>query len=207
MNRLFVALALPDHVRAALSGLRRGFPGARWVAEENFHLTLRFIGEVDNRAMDDIAEELDRVREPGFDLELDGFGSFETKGKVRALWARILASEDLNHLQRKIDTALDAVGVARETRRFKPHVTLARFRDAPLDRVNELICEASPFSAGPFPIGSFTLFRSFLHRDGPVYRPEMVYPLDGDAFSDPYFDEFRDDDEYDFQDENAVPSH
>lgn len=207
MNRLFVALALPDHVRAALSGLRRGFPGARWVAEENFHLTLRFIGEVDNRAMDDIAEELDRVREPGFDLELDGFGSFETKGKVRALWARILASEDLNHLQRKIDTALDAVGVARETRRFKPHVTLARFRDAPLDRVNELICEASPFSAGPFPIGSFTLFRSFLHRDGPVYRPEMVYPLDGDAFSDPYFDEFRDDDEYDFPDENAVPSH
>ena len=207
MNRLFVALALPDHVRAALSGLRRGFPGARWVAEENFHLTLRFIGEVDNRTMDDIAEELDRVREPGFDLELDGFGSFETKGKVRALWARVLASEDLSHLQRKIDTALDAVGVERETRRFKPHVTLARFRDAPLDRVNELICEASPFSAGPFPIGSFTLFRSFLHRDGPVYRPEMVYPLDGDAFSDPYFDEFRDDDEYDFTDESAVPSH
>lgn len=207
MNRLFVALALPDHVRAALSRLRRGFPGARWVAEENFHLTLRFIGEVDNRAMDDIAAQLDRVREPGFDLELDGFGCFETKGRVRALWARVLASDELLHLQRKIDTALDAVGVERETRRFKPHVTLARFKDAPLGPVNDFICEASPFSTGPFPVASFTLYRSFLHRDGPIYRPEVVYPLDGDAFSDPYFDEFRDEEDYEITDGAALSSH
>ena len=207
MNRLFVALALPDHVRAALSRLRRGFPGARWVAEENFHLTLRFIGDADNRTMDDIAAQLDRVREPGFDLELDGFGCFETKGRVRALWARVMASDELFHLQRKVDTALDAVGVARETRRFKPHVTLARFRDAPLGPVNDFICEASPFSTEPFLVGSFTLYRSFLHRDGPIYRPEVVYPLDGDAFSDPYFDEFRDEEGYDFTDDNVIPSH
>ena len=207
MNRLFVALALPDHVRAALSRLRRGFPGARWVAEENFHLTLRFIGDADNRTMDDIAAQLDRVREPGFDLELDGFGCFETKGRVRALWARVMASDELFHLQRKVDTALDAVGVERETRRFKPHVTLARFRDAPLGPVNDFICEASPFSTEPFPVGSFTLYRSFLHRDGPIYRPEVVYPLDGDAFSDPYFDEYRDEEGSDFTDDNVIPSH
>ncbi|WP_084608343.1 RNA 2',3'-cyclic phosphodiesterase [Nisaea denitrificans] len=207
MNRLFVALALPDHVRAALSRLRRGFPGARWVAEENFHLTLRFIGAVDNRAMDDIAAQLDRVREPGFDLELDGFGCFETKGRARALWTRVVASDELLHLQRKIDTALDAVGVERETRRFKPHVTLARFKDAPLGPVNDFICEASPFSTGPFPVGSFTLYRSFLHRDGPIYRPEVVYPLDGDAFSDPYFDEFRDEEDYEITDGAALSSH
>ena len=207
MNRLFVALALPEHVRSALTRLRRGFPGARWVAEENFHLTLRFIGEVDNRAMDDIAERLDRVREPGFDLEIDGFGCFETKGKVRALWARVPASEELLHLQRKIDTALDSVGVPRETRKFKPHITLARFKDAPLDRVNHFICESSPFRLDPFPIGSFTLYRSFLNRDGPIYRPEVVYPLDGGDFSDPYFDEFRDGEEYEFEESEAAPSH
>lgn len=207
MNRLFVALALPEHVRSALTGLRRGFPGARWVAEENFHLTLRFVGEVDNRAMDDIAERLDRIREPGFDLEIDGFGCFETKGKVRALWARTVGSDELCHLQRKIDTALDSVGVPRETRKFRPHITLARFKDAPLDQVNSLICEASPFRIAPFPIGSFTLYRSFLNRDGPVYRPEVVYPLDGDDFSDPYFDEFRDDEETDWEETEAVPPH
>lgn len=207
MNRLFVALALPDDVRSALARLKRGFPGARWVAEENYHLTLRFIGEVDNRAMDDIVERLDRVREPGFDLEIDGFGCFETKGKVRALWARVPASEELLHLQRKIDTAIDAAGVPRETRKFKPHVTLARFKDAPLERVNSFICEASPFRVPAFPVGSFTLYRSFLNRDGPIYRPEVVYPLDGDAFSDPYFDEFRDEDEFDLEENGAVPSH
>lgn len=207
MNRLFVALALPDHVRAALSRLRRGFPGARWVAEENFHLTLRFIGAVDNRAMDDIAAQLDRVREPGFDLELNGFGCFETKGRARALWARVVANDELLHLQRKVDTALDAVGVERETRRFKPHVTLARFKDAPLGLVNDFICEASPFSTEQFPVGSFTLYRSFLHRDGPIYRPEVVYPLDGDAFSDPYFDEYRDEEGHDITDDNSISSH
>ena len=203
MNRLFVALALPDHVRAALSRLRCGFPGARWVAEENFHLTLRFIGDVDNRTRDDIAGQLDRVREPGFHLELDSFGCFETRGKVRALWARILASDELFHLQRKIDTALDSAGVTREARKFRPHVTLARFRDAPLDGVSRLICDASPFRVSPFPISSFVLYRSFLNRGGPVYRPEIVYPLDGEAFSDPYFDDFRDEEDCAFTDDTV----
>lgn len=192
MNRLFVAIALPDAVRAELARLRRGLPGARWVPEENFHLTLRFIGEVNNVTTDEIAGNLDHIREMGFDMALDGFGVFESKGKARALWVGVKADEALVRLQRKVEQAVAAAGLEREPRKFKPHVTLARLKDTPHDKLSRFMFENSPFHCGPFPVGSFTLFRSFLNSEASVYRPEAVFPLDGGGFDDPYFDEYRD---------------
>ena len=92
MIRLFVALGLPDTLCDELSALAGGIPGARWVPEENYHLTLRFIGEVPKWQAQEVDEALAGIRAPGFDLTLRGVGTFEKNGRAsRALgraWRR-----------------------------------------------------------------------------------------------------------------------
>lgn len=177
MIRLFVAIDLPETVRARLATLRAGVPGARWVDAENFHLTLRFIGEVDNRTADDIDGALSTVRVPRFDLWLRDVGVFGRGRGARALWVGVDANEILLRLQGKVENAICAAGLARETRKFTPHVTLARLRDVSTSRLQRFMTEHSGFAAGPIPVGRFTLYSSFLSSSGAIHTPETSYPL------------------------------
>ncbi|NYZ13034.1 RNA 2',3'-cyclic phosphodiesterase [Azospirillum sp. RWY-5-1] len=179
MLRLFVALDFPDDIRRRLAGLGGGVPGARWTEEENLHLTLRFIGEVPDDMAGDIDAALAGVTAPAFDLTLDGVGVFGAGRASRVLWAGVERSEPLIHLQSKIESALVRAGLAPEERKFTPHVTLARLKDAPQDRIGRFIAERGLFRAGPFPIDQFTLYRSHLGRTGPVYEAVAEYRLDG----------------------------
>lgn len=178
MIRLFVALELPEAVRDRLTALSGGVPGARWTERENFHLTLRFIGEVENGLLGDIDGALAEVSAPGFDLFLDGIGRFGTGSRSRVLWAGVERNEALAHLNQKIERALVSIGLPAEERRYSPHVTLARLKDAPADRVGRFIADHGLFRAGPIPIRHFTLFESRPGRAGPVYRPLDDYPLE-----------------------------
>src|SRR5436305_12787539 len=109
MIRLFVALDLPEDIRARLLALQGGVPGARWSTNEQLHLTLRFIGEVDGNVAHDVDDALAVIREPPFSLELSGVGEFGGK-KPRALWAGVKTNDALLHLQRKIETARQRSG-------------------------------------------------------------------------------------------------
>ena len=176
MIRLFVALEIPQGVRAGLTLLGGGVPGARWLNEEQLHLTLRFIGEVDENEANDIDDALATIRAPKFTLELAGVGEFG--GKIpRAIWAGVRGNEALLHLQKKVETALHRIGTPPDERKFSPHVTLARLKSAPREKVAEFLAHHGLYASGPFPVERFVLFSSQLGSGGSVYHPERIYPL------------------------------
>ena len=176
--RLFVALSLPEDVQQRLSGLANGLPGARWVKPENLHLTLRFLGEVDNMAAADVDDALAKIRSPGFDLSLNGIGHFGEGRKLRALWVGVDASDQLMRLQEKIEQALIRAGLPPEPRKFKPHITLARFKSNPGARLQDYLADHNLVRAGPIAITSFELYSSFTSAEGAIYRVEASYPLE-----------------------------
>ncbi len=178
MRRLFVALAMPDAVRARLSEMLCGIPGARWVNPENLHLTLRFIGEVDGGAAEEIADSLSRLQAPAFDLTLEGLGHFESRGRLRALWVGVRPEPALTALQRKVENAVVAAGLPPESRKFKPHVTLARFSGTPLIEAGRYVEANAAIRLAPFPVTEVVLFESRLGRGGPAYFPELEISLD-----------------------------
>jgi 2'-5' RNA ligase len=176
--RLFVALTLPEDIRQRLSGLANGLPGARWVKPENLHLTLRFLGEVDNLAAADVDDALAKIQCPGFDLGLNGIGHFGEGRKLRALWVGVDASAELLRLREKIEQALIRVGLPPEPRKFKPHITLARFKRNPGARLQTYLADHNLLRAGPIAMESFELYSSFTSAGGAIYRVEASYPLE-----------------------------
>jgi 2'-5' RNA ligase len=177
MMRLFVAVGVPEGLAQRLSILQSGQPGARWVAPESMHLSLRFIGEVPRDAAEDIDEALARVTAPGFDLHLQGVGTFGQGAKARALWVGVTPSDALNFLQAKVESAIVRAGHAAEGRKFTPHITLARFNHADPRRLQSFVEGNSLFRAGPWTIDHFTLFESRMGKGGSVYTPLADYEL------------------------------
>jgi 2'-5' RNA ligase len=175
--RLFVGLELPPAVRESLAGLAHGLQGARWITPENLHVSLRFIGEVDHGEAEDIDLALAAVRAPAFAMTLSGVGTFGSGAKVRALWAGVEAQPSLMHLQDKIESALVRTGLPPEPRKFKPHVTLARFRSRPGPGLHDYLSGHALFRAGPIEVDGFLLIRSHLSKNGSIYEPLRTYPL------------------------------
>lgn len=176
MIRLFVGLDLPAELDRRLEALGGGIPGARWVAARNLHVTLRFIGEVD----EDVAAEIDAallaVRAAPFSLTLAGFGTFG-RPRPNHLWAAVECAAGLLHLHGRIEAALGRLGLSGDGRKYLPHVTLARLSDAPLERVQAFVAGHSPFQAGPWDVKHFVLYRSRLGRGGAEYEALAEYPL------------------------------
>jgi 2'-5' RNA ligase len=177
MLRLFTAIEIPETLRTRLTLLQSGVPGARWQSVENLHLTLRFIGEVDEPTASDIDQVLALLREKAFELRLSGVGEFGGRDP-HALWAGVAPSPALHHLVAKIESALQRMGLPAETRKYAPHVTLARLRDAPVPKVREFLSANGSFDSGPFPVREFALFSSFQTPRGSLYRLEQSYPLE-----------------------------
>jgi 2'-5' RNA ligase len=176
MIRLFVAIEIPQSVRERLGMLQAGVPGARWVDDDQLHLTLRFIGEVDENVGHDIDDALLGIHAPPFELELAGVGEFGGKNP-RALWAGVRSNGALTHLQKKVETAIQRIGQEPEARKFSPHVTLARLRGAPREKVMQFLSEYSLFASSPFLVDRFVLFSSHQGSGGSVYHAERTYPL------------------------------
>jgi RNA 2',3'-cyclic 3'-phosphodiesterase len=176
--RLFVGLDLPWELRqrvAILSG--GGIPGARWVPAENYHVTLRFIGETPRHVAEEIDHALADLKAPGFTLTLAGLGIFAKGGRSNSLWVGVERSQQLDHLQSKIETALQRCGLSPERRRFQPHVTLARLDNAAEGKLASFVQAHNLFRADPVPVEHFTLFSSLLGKDQAVYTPEVEYAL------------------------------
>ncbi len=177
MIRLFVGVPLPAEVRESLESLCSGVPGARWVDTDTIHITLRFIGEVDSIQAEDIDAALGDVRGPAFRLALRGVGCFDSRRKVRAVWAGVARSDGLMHLRDKVESAIVRAGFEPERRKFKPHVTLARLKATPSARVGPYLETHNTFAAGPFPVDRFDLLRSHLSHTGARYQTIADYPL------------------------------
>jgi 2'-5' RNA ligase len=176
MHRLFVGLRPPEAIRARLLGLMGGIPGARWQNDEQLHLTLRFIGEVDRPMAEDVALVLGGVQVAGFDVALTGVGMFDTRGRPNALWAGVRPHEDLARLHRKVDQALIRLGLDPERRAYLPHITLARM-NAQAGTADRFLADNAGLTSEPFRCDAFILFESHLGHEAASYEAVARYPL------------------------------
>ncbi len=177
MIRLFVALPLPDAARVRLGLMSAGLPGAKWVSPENYHLTLRFVGEVDGHSADDFHDMLMRIDAPGFDVTLDTIDWFGNKRRPHVLVAKARKDEALMHLQRKVESAAVRCGFEPEQRKFAPHVTLARMKAGTCESVQRFCMENHMRQPIRFEAERAVLYSSFLSHNGSIYREEADYPL------------------------------
>lgn len=179
MPRLFVALPIPDEVADALAAMQGGVPDANWVPSDNFHITLAFIGEVDGAMAQDIDAALATIGGPILDVELAGIDHFGGGRQPKALYAAVVQEERLTLLRQKVVKALRGEGVKLERRKFRPHVTLARFnRRAEIGHhLAQFVALHSLFRAGPFEVEQFRLYSSITRADGSLYEVEAEYPL------------------------------
>jgi 2'-5' RNA ligase len=178
MPRLFTALEIPREIGMHLSMLRGGVPGARWVDPDNYHLTLRFIGDIDDRTANEVADMLDGVQRPAFDLTLRGLDQFGGR-KPRAIFAAAVPTPALSELQAEHERLLQRLGLPPESRKFTPHVTLARLRDAGAYEVAEYLSARGGFRSQSFPVSRFVLYSSRNSHGGGPYVVEADYPLRG----------------------------
>ncbi|MTI18277.1 RNA 2',3'-cyclic phosphodiesterase [Rhodobacteraceae bacterium RKSG542] len=176
MPRLFTGLELPANTAFMLSMLRGGLKGARWIDPENYHITLRFIGDIDDRCADEIVSELDRIHRDPISVALDGLGSFGN-GKPHALFARVKPVKELVELQAEQERVLQRIGLKPERRKYVPHVTLARLRGTSAHEAARWLSEHGDFQAPSFVAGRFVLFSAKATVGGGPYVVEEVYPL------------------------------
>ena len=177
-HRLFVALRPPRAVRAQLTAIMHGIAAARWQTDEQLHLTLRFIGEVDRHSAEDIAAALGTLHGRAITARIAGIGAFERKGRPHMLWAGVEPAEPVAALHRKVDQLLMRVGIDKETRAFLPHVTLARLNRGS-GPVAPFLALNGDLATPDFVFGHVTLYESELGHGGSRYHPIARYPLDG----------------------------
>ena len=177
MGRLFVAVELPDRIREALEAISHGLPGANWVRPDNLHLTLRFLGEMDEDEADSVRAQLESVEGSAFCLELCGLGQFLGSRHAETLWAAVAESEPLTRLRKSVDRAISAAGLNVPKKNFHAHVTVARLRNTPLPRLKEYLAEFGDFRTEAFDVDEFALISSVLRPEGAVYTIEESYRL------------------------------
>lgn len=183
MPRLFVGLEIPDDIRQRLSRLTAPLPGAKWVDSRNYHLTLRFAGDIDNLAAREFADQLARIDIRCFTMRLKGLGSFGG-ADPRAIWAGVEATPELDELARAAERAARLAGLKPEPRAFIPHVTLARLKHSRDDAVARYLGRHATFRSHDIFVGRFVLFASKPLVGGGPYVIEDTFPLAGGQYGD-----------------------
>jgi RNA 2',3'-cyclic 3'-phosphodiesterase len=178
MPRLFTGLAVPPAIAEALQACQGGLPGARWIAPGDFHVTLRFIGDVEATVADDVVEALFAMRtRPALTVTLDGLGIFGGD-RPRALYASVVPEAGLLDLQSEQERLVRRAGVEPERRRFTPHVTLARLRrDATPEAAAMYLSQAPVFGPLAFDADRVTLFSARESAGGGPYVAEAEFPF------------------------------
>ncbi len=171
MIRLFAGLELPELHRQRLGILRQPLPGAKWVEPHDLHLSLRFAGDIDNRAADEFASSLSEIEFEPFSLTIADLGIFGGR-EPRVIWAGVIASDPLDQLQRATERAARSAGLPPCSRAFKAHVTLARLRGSRPDPIVRFLASSSALRLEPFTVNRFVLFSSKLNTGGGPYVVE-----------------------------------
>jgi 2'-5' RNA ligase len=176
MPRLFTGLELPEAVVGQIALARGGVIGARWLEPEDYHVTLRFVGDVDARMAHEIAETLDGIRRPPTTVRFEGLGWFGGD-RPRQLVARIKAEPALMELQAEQERRMRRIGLPPETRKFMPHVTLARLHGVGPRAVADYLASRGALAVEAFTAERFVLFSAREGSGGGPYVVEAAYPL------------------------------
>ncbi len=176
MHRLFVAIRPPEDIRDTLIDAMDDSPELGWVQDDNLHLTLRFIGEVERPLADDIALALSRIRSERFELRVAGVGIFERR-TGGALWAAVQPKEPVAALAAKVERACAAAGLEPERRAFHPHITLARFKRNSATAAQAFLERNRALATPAFAADRFILYESHLSRHGAHYEAVAEFSL------------------------------
>jgi len=179
MTRLFVGIEMPEWVTEELTRLGGGIPGARWVPSENLHLTLRFIGDVDGYQHEQIENALAGLVGESFTMTLQGIGHFPPRGEAKTLWTGVEENESLQRLQKRVERTIVSLKHRPDSRKWHPHVTLARLGGGGGHRVQSFLQAHSLIKLEPFLVTSFQLYESHLHPSGARYEVINSYRLSG----------------------------
>lgn len=179
--RLFIAIDIPETIRRDIAGLGRSLAGSRPVPDDQLHLTLKFIGEMEGGLALDIQEKLQDVRRPRFSICLKGVGVFPPRGAPRILWAGVEPHEHIVALRNAIERTLAEIDIPREKQKFSPHLTLARLRDCPLRRLQEFLAGNALLQTPDFPVDKFHLYSSRLTKSGAIHTILRTYPLQNET--------------------------
>jgi len=174
-RRLFVAMRPPEDVCEALLDAMEGVAGARWQDADNLHITLRFIGEADRHLYADVLTTLESVAMQPFPVEIAGVGHFEGKHRPNLIWARVAPSSALVALQKKLELACQRAGLPAETRKFVPHVTLARLNSGSAP-IGDWLAAHGTLSCRTWQADGFALYESDLTPNGAIYRELAQFP-------------------------------
>jgi 2'-5' RNA ligase len=179
MPRLFTGLEIPSGIAQSLAALRGGLPGARWVDPENYHVTLRFIGNVDDIIAHEVASLLGRVHRQPFELRVEDIKSFGGR-KPRAVVATLGPAQALMELQAEQERLMQRVGLEPDGRKYTPHVTLARLRESSNRQVADYLALRAPIRSVPFKVSRFVLFSARMSIGGGPYVVEAAYQMSDD---------------------------
>jgi len=176
MHRLFVAIRPPEHIRDLLIDAMDDSADFRWQSDEQLHLTLRFIGEVDRHMAADLTDALGRIRAPRFSARIKGVASFDHRN-AGALWAGVEPKEPLAALAAKVERVCQKIGLEPERRAFHPHITIARWKGRRTREAGDFLDRRRGLVSEPFDVDDFILFESHLSRHGAHYEEIASYPL------------------------------
>lgn len=166
MARLFIAVDLPERIRDDISATYIAMYGVRWVDENQLHLTLRFIGDVDTPTEDRIISALRDVTFTTFSLSLKGVGVFPPRKEPRVLWVGLSDRQELISLQSQIERKLVSIGIPQDQRKFHPHITVARLNNADHTHLASYLSNNSLLHSELFTVSAFHLYRSYLKKEG-----------------------------------------
>ena len=176
MGRLFTALEIPSEIAINLELMRGGVEGARWIDRENYHITLRFVGEVDGGVTRELLSGLEAIASRPMELQIKGVGHFGGR-KPRSLWAGVTGNGTLKDLQYSQERLCQRLGLPPDQRKFTPHVTLARLRQPRKTDVEHFLLNHSLYQSPVFKPERFVLYSSRPSRGGGPYAIEQIYPL------------------------------
>ena len=177
MKRIFIGLQFPRAICDQLKNLTGGVIGANWVAHENYHLTLRYLGDCDNNLLDDVYLALSQIRTCSFSIQLQGVNHFKKKDVIKSLWIGIVKNPSLLALKTEIDLMLEKINIKKEGRAFYPHVTLAKLSRPRLSEVTFFEQMNNLFCSKKIPIDHITIFESHSLKGGSMYQPLTKIPL------------------------------
>jgi 2'-5' RNA ligase len=176
--RLFVGIEIPSDIAADLYPIGRALRGVDAQTPDNMHLTLKFIGNVDPGLAAEVDEVLSKVRFDPFDLQISGLGLFASTRKARILWAGVKDQPELSRLAGRVENALaqiEEVAALLDGRKFTPHITLARNREAPRAVIEQCVADHANLRSEPFSVQRFCLYQSHQTDDGPKFEILAAY--------------------------------
>jgi len=179
MPRSFIAIDFPESTANRLQEIAFGLPHAVWVPAHQYHLTLRFLGDIEETVFEDVAHVLRDVRAESFHIDLKNVGHFPLRGNPEILWAGVAPSDALARLNRKLENTLKRAGILPEGRKFHPHVTLARLKNGSARHLGDFEVQHSLFKIFDIPVEGFHLYSSRLTPEGALHTIESSYPLNG----------------------------